>query len=92
MDREKAVKELEHLLNAARGNYFDFVDLTVDEGEEILALLKAQEVVRCKDCKYCIKEPSGELYCDILAVGYEPLGSKKVNEDWFCADGVKRDG
>ena len=49
------------------------------------------EVVRCKDCKYCVKEPNGELYCDILAVGYEPLGSKKVNEDWFCADGKRRD-
>ncbi len=43
MDREKVIKEFEHLLNAARGNYFDFVDLTVDGGEEILALLKEQE-------------------------------------------------
>jgi len=48
------------------------------------------EPVRCKDCRYCIKEPNGELYCDILAVGYEPLGSKKVTEDWFCADGDRR--
>ena len=51
----------------------------------------APELVRCKDCKYCVKEPNGELYCDILAVGYEPLGSKKVNEDWFCADGVRKE-
>ena len=48
------------------------------------------EVVRCKDCLYCVKEPNGELYCDILAVGYEPLGSKKVSADWFCADGERR--
>lgn len=41
-DREKVIKEFEHLLNAARGNYQDFVDLTVDGGEEILALLKEQ--------------------------------------------------
>lgn len=47
-------------------------------------------VVRCKDCKYCVKEQNGELYCDILAVGYEPLGSKKVNADWFCADGERK--
>lgn len=41
-------------------------------------LLKEQEaVVRCKDCINCIKEPNGELYCDVLAIGYEPLGSKK---------------
>ena len=43
MDREKAIKHFEHLLNAAKGNYQDFVDLTVDAGEEILSLLKDQE-------------------------------------------------
>ncbi len=60
--------------------------------EDTIALLKEQpEIVRCKDCKYCVKEPNGELYCDILAVGYEPLGSKKVTEDGFCADGERRD-
>ena len=42
-DREKVIKHFEHLLNAAKGNYQDFVDLTVDVGEEILALLKEQE-------------------------------------------------
>ena len=42
-DREKIIKEFEHLLNAAKGNYQDFVDLTVDGGKEILALLKEQQ-------------------------------------------------
>lgn len=42
-DREKVIKEFEHLLNAAKGNYQDFVDLTVDGGDEILVLLKEQE-------------------------------------------------
>jgi hypothetical protein len=42
-DREKVIEEFEHLLNAAKGNYQDFVDLTVDGGEEVLALLKKQE-------------------------------------------------
>ena len=50
----------------------------------------AMPVVRCKDCINCVKEPNGKLYCDILAVGYEPLGSKKVTDDWFCADGERR--
>ncbi len=49
------------------------------------------EVVRCKDCVNCIKETNGELFCDILAIGYEPLGSKKVNENWFCADGEREE-
>ena len=42
-DREKVIKAFEHLLNAAKGNYQDFVDLTVDGGEDVLALLKEQE-------------------------------------------------
>ena len=42
-DRVKLIKHFEHLLNAAKGNYQDFVDLTVDAGEEIFALLKEQE-------------------------------------------------
>jgi transcription elongation GreA/GreB family factor len=42
-DREKVVKQFMHLLNAAKGNYQDFVDLTVDLGEEIAALLREQE-------------------------------------------------
>lgn len=51
------------------------------------------ELIHCCDCINCVKEPNGELYCDILAIGYEPLGSKKVTEDWFCADGErKKDG
>lgn len=48
MDREKLIKHFEHLLNAAKGNYQDFVDLTVDAGEEILAMLKEQEAVKPK--------------------------------------------
>lgn len=42
-DREKLIKHFEHLIDAAKGNYQDFVDLTVDAGEEILTLLKEQE-------------------------------------------------
>lgn len=50
-----------------------------------------EELVRCKNCINCVKEPNGELYCDILAVEYEPFGSKKVNSNWYCADGKRRD-
>jgi len=45
MDREKVIKEFEHILNEARGDYLDFADITVDFGDEILALLKEQEEV-----------------------------------------------
>ena len=66
----------------------DTIDYFLDEA--ISPTIDAVPVVRCKDCLYCVKDPNGELYCDILAVGYEPLGSKKVSADWFCADGERR--
>ena len=43
MDREKIIKEFEHILNEARGDYLDFADITVDFGEKVLAMLKEQE-------------------------------------------------
>lgn len=62
------------------------------ERSEVLLIVDNQPdaVVRCKDCVNCIKEPNGDLYCDVLAIGYEPLGSKRVTENWFCADGERR--
>jgi hypothetical protein len=48
-DREKVIKEFAHLLNAAKGNYQDFVDLTVDDGEEILSLLKKKEPYKSEE-------------------------------------------
>ena len=62
--------------------------LTPEKAEQLLK--EHPQIIRCKDCKYCVKEPNGELYCDILAVGYEPFGSKKVTADWFCADGERK--
>ena len=91
MNREKVIKHFEHLLNAAKGNYQDFVDLTVDAGEDILTLLKEQEaVVRCKDCKhYRINTvyPGTNMIMKYCA----KTGIAESNPDWFCADGEVRE-
>ena len=44
-----------------------------------------RELVRCKDCIHRIKVLNGDMYCDVIAIGYE----KKVTDDWFCADGER---
>ena len=56
---------------------------------DVLALLKEQEIVRCKDCKHRSEETytrswdNKELYvCQIHDVAGAP--------DWFCADGERR--
>lgn len=64
-DREKVIKEFEHLLNAARGNYQDFVDLTVDGGDEILALLKEQEALLNKAYEL-LADMELDIWCDDL--------------------------
>lgn len=82
-DREKVIREFEHLLNAAKGNYQDFVDLTVDGGEEILALMKEQEaVVRCKDCNW---------YGDVEHCPFAELNHEDPRRDFYCADRRKRE-
>lgn len=75
MDREKVIKEFEHLLNAARGNYFDFVDLTVDFGEEILAMLKEQEAVT----EYVIDE----FQPTCKACGFRPFTGYIPTLEWM---------
>ena len=80
-DREKVIKEFEHLLNAAKGNYQDFVDLTVDGGEEILALLKEQEPIEPVD------DGHGSLICgnqgyECGCVGRYDLTTKVVEK--YC--------
>ena len=45
IDKENVIKEFEHILNEARGDYLDFADITVYFGEKVLALLKEQEPV-----------------------------------------------
>ena len=48
--------------------------------DDALALLKEQEVVRCRDCKYYRKDT-----CSAGAgMAFPPPG------DWFCADGERR--
>ena len=52
--------------------------------EEIID--RPQELVRCKDCKHFDKSFS---YC--ATRGYCDISSIRHEDDWFCADGEKKD-
>ena len=94
-EAENAIFDLELQIRWIRDNehhQFPGWMNTIMAMEQAVRLIKKLNIIRCKDCINCVKEPNGELYCDILAVGYEPLGSKKVNAGWFCADWVKKNG
>lgn len=45
------------------------------------------EVVRCKDCKWC-HAGYCEKYDDLIPFGC----ANKLWDDWFCADGEKKNG
>lgn len=43
MNRQEWITELQHRINASKGNYREFIDLLVEDAEEIIALLKEYE-------------------------------------------------
>ena len=47
---------------------------------------KPKELVRCKDCKY------GEDWGALIACGKARGFGLTHDKDWFCADGVQKDG
>ena len=47
--------------------------------------IDAVPVVRCKDCKYHEDEEIGMVYCPNALGGW-------VGENWFCADGERKEG
>lgn len=51
---------------------------------EGLPSIDAVPVIRCKDCKYKEAEEIGMVYCSIPTGGW-------VSEDWFCADGERKE-
>ena len=64
-----------------------FVEIKIPEIiEAVMQTLKEEgnlvEVVRCKDCKYYQRD---------LMWGHGYCYGQKRKEDWFCADGRRRD-
>ena len=55
-----------------------------DDEAETCKRCGLQEIVRCKDCKHYRKIDNGGI-CVMLA------REEKMTDDWFCADGERRD-
>ena len=77
-DREQIIEDFEHAVNKARGDYYDYVDLTVEDADKILELLKYQEAEQpivhensygwkfyyCPKCKQEFYQNRKQAYCD----------------------------
>lgn len=60
---------------------------TVEEVEEIIKDYDFVPVVRCKDCKYRIKE--GDPFYELVK-GLCTLNENFVPDDFYCAEGKKQ--
>lgn len=66
--------------------------------EEFIPAVDVQEVVRCKECVFRIenKNYGKKNYlkikgiCDLDTGDIFCLGRRAENDDWFCADGIRR--
>lgn len=77
-DREQIIKDFEHAVNKARGDYYDYVDLTVEDADKILELLEEQKAEQpivhensygwkfyyCPKCKQEFYQNRKQAYCD----------------------------
>ena len=69
--------------------------------DDAIELLKEQpQIIRCKDCKHgrqsdlspkCIQESRHLIKCGLLEDDTDCDIVIYHKEDWFCADGVKKD-
>lgn len=53
------------------------------------------EVVRCKDCVYCCISTDPKTNISIQKcgyVGFNPVQSSQVSDDFYCGYGVRKDG
>lgn len=52
---------------------------------EIRRAMSMREIVRCKDCVNAQHREIGMVYCPLMVGSW-------VADDWFCADGKRREG
>jgi hypothetical protein len=92
----KLVKSLKTQILIAKQVQCDFVYITVKEAKKCLELVEEalekkraesnrSEIVRCKECKY--RDPEDKM-CDS---GHGIRWQLPREDDWFCADGKKRE-
>ena len=86
MDEYASLRKIEFEL--CGGNlpekYKAFVQRVLND-RNLIPAADVAPVVRCKDCKHHEDEEIGMVYCPNSIGGW-------VGENWFCADGERKDG
>ena len=79
MDARTTAAVLDNLLNHGK---FNIVTRNAIENA-VVHLRNSEQVVRCKDCRFYVKEVFKSGYCVHL--------ENDINDSWFCADGEKEE-
>ena len=95
MDKlERLKRTIQNRLNEARNNGTGVARVMISTLSEMLEVvnkgIKADktEVVRCKDCEYY---GGKDYHCPCNSTG-DPFLDWVPDEDWFCADGKRKEG
>ena len=81
-NREKIVHQLEQTASfLQRFGFGGFENI-----QDAIAMLIEQEIVRCKDCVYHENEKARSNQTAWL-----PCMEMQTKNNWYCADGVKKD-
>ena len=86
---------VEHALNVLRENGWE--EETSEDHGLYQHRLKMPCIVQCKDCRYATRHCSDSVFGKPLYDCGHPrqIGREGVachSEDWYCADGVRKDG
>lgn len=73
-------RTLEDKIAVAENNDQNVLFVTIDALKEIIAVMKQETIVQCKDCKHS-KDEYGGMFCPKFGFVHQ--------EDWFCADGER---
>ena len=80
-NREKIISAVEKAKKQSKENAQEYILVPLKEADMIVALLKKQpEVIRCRDCRR-------NHQC---AIQFK-FADADDEENWFCADGKRRD-
>ena len=79
IDADALENEVCHGCQYEHNKYANCIDCAIANAPTVDAV----QVVRCKDCKHCIRSDSPIGWCEGNTIF--------VPDDWFCADGERRE-
>lgn len=93
MQMDKIKGKLEHGLMLCEAAKTTLVHISKEDAEKILNLLKDQaEIVHCRECKYYCQTGMHCKYDGLYNSNSRHKYGLLVYEDWYCADGKRKEG